>query len=104
MARPSYHLVWSPTSRREMAGIWTYLALHASQEVADAQVQQIRTRTLTLTENPRLGRPRDDLRRGLRQILAKPYIVLYRFDETTVEIMRVVHGSRDLPALFVDEI
>jgi toxin ParE1/3/4 len=86
-----------------MADIWSYLVLHASIEVADNQLQKITARALTLIDNPRLGRPRDDLRRGVRQVLVKPYIVLYRFDETTVEIMRVIHGSRDLPALFVDE-
>src|SRR5258707_149266 len=103
MASPSLGLVWSPTARRDMANIWGYLDLHASREVADAQIHKINAWAVTLVRNPRIGRPRDKFLPGLRQVLVNPYIVFYRFDEATVEIMRVAHGRRDLPALLMKE-
>ena len=103
MASRSLSLVWSPTAQRDMADIWGYLDLHASREVADSQIRKINARALTLISNPRIGRPRDNFMPGLRQVLVNPYIVFYRFDETTIEIMRVAHGRRDLPALFMEE-
>ena len=45
---------------------------------------------------PRLGPPRDDIRPGLRYLIVGDYVVLYRLIDEDVEIVRVVHGRRDL--------
>jgi len=48
-----------------------------------------------------LGRLRDDLAPSLRSIVAsKPYVVFYRVDGMTVEVVRVLHGMRDLNSIF----
>jgi plasmid stabilization system protein ParE len=48
------------------------------------------------------GRVRDDIMRGLRGFSRDRYLILYRLDEAnqSVQIVRVVHGMRDLAALF----
>ena len=48
-----------------------------------------------------MGRPRSELRAGLRSIAHKGYVLLFDYpDDSTMRLMRVVNGRRDLPALF----
>ncbi len=48
------------------------------------------------------GRRRDDLRKGYRGFPVGQYVILYRAKKTGVTIMHVVHGRRNLQALFSD--
>jgi len=57
-----------------------------------------------LSEHPGLGRKRRFPQRELRGVhsfaIARPfnrYLVFYRFDETSLEALRLMHGARDLP-------
>jgi len=49
---------------------------------------------------PRLGRTYGEIREGLRGIPLNGYIILYQITDDTLEILRIVHGSRDLNVLF----
>jgi toxin ParE1/3/4 len=53
-----------------------------------------------LAEHPEMGRKRDDLRPGLRSVNFNPYIVIYQIQSTDVEVVRILHGARDIAALF----
>jgi toxin ParE1/3/4 len=50
-----------------------------------------------------MRRPRDDIRPGLRAVIVHPYAVFYRVGEGEVEVVRVLHQRRDLPALLQNE-
>lgn len=52
-----------------------------------------------LVDFPRTGPPRDDLIEGMRHSVVGSYVIFYRETEAGIEIMRVVHGSRDLNTL-----
>lgn len=49
-----------------------------------------------LVVNPKLGRTRNEIKRGLYSISYQEHIVFYRFTQN-IRIVRVLHGSRDLP-------
>lgn len=49
---------------------------------------------------PRMGRMRDELLPGLRSLPVGNYIIFYRERNDTVEIVRVIHGARDIDDLF----
>jgi plasmid stabilization system protein ParE len=50
-----------------------------------------------------VGRRRDDLGPGVRSITAGDYVVLHRIaEDDVVSILHVVHGGRDIDALFGD--
>ena len=49
-----------------------------------------------LAANPKLGRALPELREGMRRWPVGQYLVLYREITGGVEIVRVVHGKRDL--------
>lgn len=43
-----------------------------------------------------MGRRRDDLINGMRSFPYQAYIIFYRITDTTVQIVRVLHGARDI--------
>ena len=48
-----------------------------------------------------IGQRRDEIRSGLRSFPVPPHIIFFRFAGNTVEILRIVHGRRELrPDLF----
>jgi toxin ParE1/3/4 len=103
MPKPDHKLIWSPTAERDLVEIWSYLDRHASRNVADSQIRKIEARCAKLGMNPLIGRMRSDLLPELRQVLVNPYIVFYRLNKSDIEILHVLHGRRDLPAVFTDE-
>lgn len=53
-----------------------------------------------LVRNPELGRERNEIKKGLRSLLKGSHIVFYRIRSDHIRIVRVLHGSRDLPRHF----
>ena len=82
--------------------ILAYLDEH-SPAAARKLVTDLEQRSRVLSHNPGMGRARDDLSPGLRSLAVGKYMVFYRVSDTEVRIVRIVLGSRDLPALFRDD-
>jgi toxin ParE1/3/4 len=57
----------------------------------------------TLASFPELGSLCEQLAPRMRSLAVGKYAILYRPIDDGVEIVRVVHGARDLPSLFADE-
>jgi toxin ParE1/3/4 len=53
-----------------------------------------------LAVSPAAGRRREELEAGLRSFPLGSYVVFYRARLETIEVIRVLHGSRDIDALF----
>jgi len=88
-------------ARADLDDLWAYAARETGSEGrADHAVDAIAERFITLTDYPRAGRMRGDLGRGLRSFAAGDYVIIYRVVRTDVVILRIVHGRRDLRALF----
>jgi toxin ParE1/3/4 len=91
----------APQAEADLEEIALYVFHETSNiEVADRVVQLIVERFDLPAEHPRAGRARDDLRPGIRAFPVGDYLILYREAGADVAIVRVVHGSRDLAALF----
>jgi toxin ParE1/3/4 len=103
MARPKYSIVWSSDADEDLLDIWGYLARAASRAVADRTARDIRRACERLSRLPFSGRPRDNILPGFRSILVHPYIVFYRLRSKNVEIVRVLHGRRDVDAIFGED-
>jgi toxin ParE1/3/4 len=56
-----------------------------------------------LAENPALGVRRDELSPGLRSHVVGNYLVFYEPTEYGIQVIRIVHGARDLESLFSDQ-
>lgn len=53
-----------------------------------------------LARNPKAGRERPDLAPRLRSFPVARYVLFYRPIDDGVEIVRVLHGSRDIDSIF----
>jgi toxin ParE1/3/4 len=86
-----------------LIGIWTFVAENRGSAAASAFVRKIQSRFAPLLVHPELGPRRDDLAPGLRVHFHQKYALYYRYTDSEVTIVRVLHGSRDARALLVEQ-
>jgi toxin ParE1/3/4 len=94
-------LVIAPEARRDLGAIRDYIA-RDNPEAARRVVTRLRDMALLLAGAPALGRRRPELGRDLRSFVADRYVLFYRplAGGAGIELVRVLHGARDLDALF----
>ena len=94
--------VISPIALGELADIQDTLA---NQQFERDQKFTLKLRSLidTLCTFPELGHERSDLGDGIRVGHVWDYLVFYRVTADHIVIERVLHGARDIEALFDDE-
>ena len=92
-------VVFRPAAERDLDEIWLYIAFD-NPAAADAVVDQIQKRTQQLSAFPQTGRLRPEIAEDARSVPVGTYLILYRESENFIDIVRVVHGARDLTALF----
>ncbi len=92
-------VIQTPAARQDVLDIWEYIATD-SVDAADRVMETILRRFEMLAENPRVGRLRPEFGRNLRSFNAYKYLIFYQTIRDGVEIIRVVHGARDLGKLF----
>ena len=93
----------SPQAESELDEIWLYIARASSSvEIATQVIDNIAERFWLLAQHPYLGRRRDDdLRPGLRSLIADEYVILHRVEhDGSVMIVHIMHGSRDIAGFF----
>jgi toxin ParE1/3/4 len=85
----------------DLRDVWFYVAVERqSPEAADQFIDRLNDQFLLLSQFSHIGRRRDDLHPGYRSFRVGQYIIFYRILEAgEVEIMRVLHGKRDLTDL-----
>jgi toxin ParE1/3/4 len=94
------NIVWSPEAIQDLISLRAYIA-----EESPAGVRRIVLRILhdvehLLPDNPHMGRPgRVPSTREL-VIPRTPYIVPYRIQGASIQILRVYHGARRWPDSF----
>jgi toxin ParE1/3/4 len=70
-------------------------------EIARRQIASITNRFYLIANHPHLGRAHDnDLRPGRRSFSIDRYVIIYRTENENVLVLRVLHGSRNIEALF----
>ncbi|MBN9071231.1 MAG: type II toxin-antitoxin system RelE/ParE family toxin [Rhizobiales bacterium] len=92
-------VVFTPAAEADLDDIWLNVALE-SPRAADKLIDDIRDRTSPLFDFPELGSARPEIAAEMRVLTEGAYLILYRIVEDGVEIVRVIHGARDLTALF----
>ena len=86
-------------ARADVLDIWRYIAAD-NETAADRFIDLLTRRFRLLGENPYAGRVRDDLRPGYCSFAVGEYVILYRVGDPGVQILHVLHGRRDIKALF----
>src|SRR6266516_3704082 len=67
---------------------------------ADRLLDIIDEKCRLLAQFPAMGRRREDLAPDLRSFPAGNYLIFYRPITEGIQVIRVLHGARDLPPLF----
>ncbi|MBA3483410.1 MAG: type II toxin-antitoxin system RelE/ParE family toxin [Pirellulales bacterium] len=78
---------------------WAYIAKD-SPGAADRFLRRLNERMERLPQAPHVGERQDQYRAGLRSIVEGSYVIFYEVSATKVSIYRVLHGARDLKAIF----
>jgi toxin ParE1/3/4 len=92
-------IVRSGESDADLHDIATYIArdnLDAALRFIDRMDQRLKL----LAEFSGLGRTREDLAPGLRGFPVGNYVIFYRQIADGIELVRVLHGARDMRRLF----
>ena len=86
-------------AEEDLIEIWIYIA-QDNPGAADRVLDDIEERFYALADNPLMGRLRPDIAPEFRYFTVGKYLILYRTVPDGVQIVRVIHGARDLPNLF----
>ncbi|PQV62519.1 toxin ParE1/3/4 [Abditibacterium utsteinense] len=92
-------LIVSPPARADLREIWDYIA-GDSLNAADTLSETFYEKFELLRATPEAGRQRSDLKSSLRSFPVGRYVIFYRVSDGAIEIVRVLHGARDVDSLF----
>jgi toxin ParE1/3/4 len=89
----------SAAAEEDLREIWAYVA-ESNPEAANRLVKEITRRFTVLRDHPHMGREQDRLMVNLRSFVVQNYFIFYQPFEGGIEILRVLHGSRDIGSIF----
>ena len=86
-------------AERDLRDIHEFISRYSSDS-AHRTILRLRGAFLNLADNRFLGTSRTELRNGVRGLSVTPYIIFYELSDDRIEILRIIHGSRDITRLF----
>ncbi|MCP3959871.1 MAG: type II toxin-antitoxin system RelE/ParE family toxin [bacterium] len=91
--------ILSPEAREDLIEIAEYIA-QDSPKAARQVMKQLRSAMMRLAEMPGIGHLREDLTdEPLRFWPVFSYLIIYRPDRKPLEVVRVLHGARDVSSI-----
>jgi toxin ParE1/3/4 len=91
--------VLTPLAARDLNEIWDYLT-NDNIAAADRVLNALEKALHGLAKNPGKGHQRKDLADGRhRFFLVYSYFIVYRPETKPIQVIRVLHASRDVQAL-----
>lgn len=87
---------WTDTAQDHLDGIYQYIA-QDSTEYAKQMVDRLTRRSQQIAEHPLSGRkvPEYDLDQ-IREVIEWPYRIIYHIKPDQIDIIAVLHGSRNI--------
>lgn len=92
-------VVFAPAAEADLELIHDYIAAENAAAAA-ALVTRLKDLEARLADAPGMGRARPELLPDLRSFPFGNYLLFYRRSDHGIEVVRVLHGARDIPALF----
>ena len=88
-----------PLAALDILDIWDRIA-EEDVTAADRWVDQLDTALNRLATQPMMGRSREELADNLRSLPFRRYVIFYLPIEDGIDVVRVLHGARDIDAMF----
>lgn len=87
-----------PQAIRDVDDIWLHIAAD-NPAAATRLVEGLAAGVARLADFPESGPARPEIGAGARSVTLGNYLVLYRVGSDCVDIVRVIHGARDISRL-----
>lgn len=92
-------LLVSPEAEQDLLDIWLYIAADNPAN-ADRFLDRLEETARKLAEFKHMGSERSELAEGLKSFPYERYVIFYRDAGAGVELVRVLHGARDVTAIW----
>ena len=106
-AKPRYEILWTETARADVEEIARFIA-HDSVENALAVLDRLEHAAENLAVLPERGRFVPELKQlgvlAYREVIVRPWRIIYRFDVDRVYVLGVLDGRRDLASLLLERL
>ena len=107
MARRRFRVEWAEAAVRDLEGIALYLA-QESRPDAERLMRRLADRAATLEATPAHGRIVPELARfqmrAWRELVVRPYRLVYRIEADSVIVLAVFDARRDLEDLLLERL
>ncbi len=91
------NVFWTNAAFDHLLALRDYLA-RTSPAFAERTLDRITRRGDQIGQFPHSGRVVPEYgREAVREVIERPYRIIYRLTETRVEVLAVLHGARPLP-------
>jgi toxin ParE1/3/4 len=84
---------------RDLEEIEAFISMD-NPDAAARLLLSIREKCALLSQQPQLGKSRFELWKELRGFPVGNYLIFYRPSAEGIEVIRILHGARDIPELF----
>ena len=84
-----------PSADHDLDDIFDWIA-EDNPDAAERHVRRLVDAALALRDFPERGPLRPEIGEGVRSLTVARYLILYRIESDVVEIVRFIHGARDL--------
>ena len=88
-----------PQAQNDIDDIWYYIA-NDNIIAADNWVDRLDEQFRLLALQPLMGRTRDEIAASVRSFPIGRYVIFYLPLANGIDVVRVLHSARDVPALF----
>ena len=85
----------TPRADRDLDSIWSFITAD-NPKAADAMIDRLTDTFDMLLTMPQAGRLRHEFRDNLRSFVVDNYVIFYVMVPKGIDIIRVVHGRRDI--------
>jgi len=90
---------FSPLAEHDLEEIGDFIARNNPGR-AVSFIRELREQCAKITNNPTAAPLRSELGAGVRMVPFGRYLIFYTFEADQIRIERVLHGGRNIPALF----
>jgi toxin ParE1/3/4 len=91
-----------PKAQEDLLDIWCHIGCDNPNQ-ADRYLDFLEEKLKLLATIPGMGRLHNDLGPGLRVFPVDDYLIFYRQSVEGIDVVRVLHGARDIESLFRDD-
>jgi toxin ParE1/3/4 len=89
----------SAAAQGDLQDRWFHIA-QDNVQAADRLLDSIEKRLVMLAKHPHSGRRCDELGPNLHRFPVGSCVIFYRIQPKHIEIVRILHGARDIEAIF----